>query len=267
MSVVPAPVSRRVSWLPGGLAAALVVAFVVAPRWLAGGEFGGQSDLAAALREAFTGYWDAGGRNLPPDLQRVVDYWFRYHVAKGLIAALLLVVLVALGRVIWTAFRRADGTGRRTALAATGVSVGLLAAVALVAVLANVQGAAAPFSSLLPMLTGGHDAGLAGALAQIRGQLAGAPDGRTPPLDAMVGDFARYHLVMAVLAAVVAVVLLAVGVVLARAFARSRGRRGHGVAGGLAVLGAVAFAVVAVANTGTAAHPAPALLAFFQGGW
>ncbi|POM26081.1 hypothetical protein BTM25_04680 [Actinomadura rubteroloni] len=274
MFAVPAPsapVPRRVLGLLGVLAAVLAGAFVVAPGVVAGGEFGSQSDLSAALRAAFTGYWDAGGRDLSPDLERVVDYWFRYHVAKGAFAAMLLIVLLALGRLVWTAYLRADGTGRRGVLATTGLSLGMFAAFALVAVMANVQGAAAPFASLLPMLPdGGHDPRLAGTLDQVRSQLAGAPDGRTPPLDAMVGDFARYHLVMAVIAAVVAVVLLAVGVVLGRAFARSAGRRGRGVlgaSGGLSVLAALALVVVAVANTGNAADPAPGLLAFFQGGW
>src|SRR6185295_15066159 len=103
-------------------------------------------------------------------LERVVDYWFRYHVAKAVIATILLIVLVALGVLLWKAFLRAGGlgAGRRVALASAGVLVTMLAVFSLAMVMANIQGAVAPFASLLPMLTDGPtDGELAGTLDQV----------------------------------------------------------------------------------------------------
>ena len=79
------------------LATALVAALFVAPPMLAAlGPGGGVANkhLAESLRKAFVEYWSSGNRDYPPDLQKVVDYWFRFHVAKGMIAAILLIVLI-----------------------------------------------------------------------------------------------------------------------------------------------------------------------------
>ena len=105
-------------------AVVLAVAFVVAPRTLAAspssGGFAGSSDLADAARRAFTEFWAGGGATFSPALDRVVDYWLRYHVAKAVIAAALLVVLVVLGRFLWKAFLEARGL-RGVVLATAGV--------------------------------------------------------------------------------------------------------------------------------------------------
>src|SRR5687768_3628962 len=104
------------------LAAALGAAFVVAPATLAasgpGGGFADQRHLTEALRPAFVEYWRSGDRELSPALAGVVDYWLRYHVAKAVIAAVLLTVLVVLGTRLWTALLNVAGPapGRRIAL-------------------------------------------------------------------------------------------------------------------------------------------------------
>ncbi|MER7335253.1 MULTISPECIES: hypothetical protein [unclassified Micromonospora] len=264
------------------LAVALVAAFVVAPPTLAASRSGGgfvyKRDLTEALREAFVSYWNSGDRAFSPALAGVVDYWFRYHVAKAVIAAILLIVLVALGVLVWKAFLRAGGLGAggRAALASAGVLVTMLALFSLAAVMANVQGAAAPFASLLPMLAVDKtDGELADTLDQVRQRLAGsrgAGDHTPPALDVMVSDFSRYHVAMAVVSAIVAVVLIGVSVVSWRRFARTgssdrRTRRLLGAFGVLSALSSLVVIVVVVANTTTAADPAPALLAFFEGGW
>ncbi|MFF1561021.1 hypothetical protein [Streptomyces sp. NPDC058279] len=258
-------------------------AFVVAPGPLAasggsGGNGVNQRNLTEALRQAFVAYWSSGDRDFPPGLDRVVDYWFRYHVAKAVIAALLLIVLVALGVLLWQAFLRAGSlrAQRRAALASACVLVTLLALFSSAAVMANVQGAVAPFSSLLPMLGGGAtDAGLADTLDQVREQLAASRSAgdRTPPaLGVMIDDFARYHVAMAVIAAIVVTVLVGMSVASWKRRARTepsdrRTRRVWGSFGVLSALLSLVLAVVAVANTTTATDPAPALLAFFEGGW
>jgi hypothetical protein len=87
-------------------------------------------------------------------------------------------------------------------------------------------------------------------------------------LDAMVDDFARYHTALAVIAAVVAAALVILSATFWRRYAKAvAGRR---VLAGFGVFSAVAaliVAVVVVANAGTATDPAPALLAFFNGGF
>lgn len=264
------------------LAAALVAALFLVPGRLAAiGSAGGSLDedeLADTFRKAFVEYWNAGERDFSPGMEKVVDYWFRFHVTKAVIAAILLIVLVILGHLVVKAFLKAGdlGAGGRTAFVAAGVLLALFALFASVTVMANIQGAVAPFSSLLSMLpTGSTDGELTGALGRIRRHLA-APAGsadRTPPqLDVMIGDFARYHAAMAVIGAVVAVVLIGVSVAAWRRFAgtTSRDRRTRRLSawfGVLAALSALVLIVVAVANTTTARDSRPALAAFFDGGW
>ncbi|MGW6374516.1 hypothetical protein ACWFRB_00450 [Rhodococcus sp. NPDC055112] len=279
----PAEVSGRALALLVALAAALVAAFVVAPRTLAaigpGEDFPDQRSLLDAVREAFVAYWSTGDRDFSPGLEGVVDYWVRYHVAKGVIAGLLLVALVALGVLLWKGFAMAGGTGavRRAALAAAGVLVTTAALFSLAVVMANIQGAVAPFSSLMSMLPVGEtDGGLADTLGQVRQQLADSPsaggDRTAPVLDVMISDFSRYHAAMAVIAAIVAAVLIGLSVVMWkwRASTESSARGTRRMLRPVAVLSAavsLGVIVVGVANTTTAADPEPALLAFFDGGF
>ena len=264
------------------LVAGLAAAFVIGPPRLAArgpdSDLADQGHLAAAVRTAVVGYWRSGDQNYPPALQRVVDYWIRFHLIKGGIAALLLIVLGALTVLLWRTFLRAEGLGMgsRAALVSAGSAVPALALLALAVVMANIQGAMAPFSSLMPMLMDGTpDANLAATLAQARQQLAGShrTSGYTPPaLDAMVSDFARYHAVMAVIAAVVVVALLGLSAMLWRRFARARStdrwaRRVLGWFGVFSALSSLMAAVLLVANAGVAMDPAPALLGLFNGGF
>ncbi|MBI4943863.1 MAG: hypothetical protein HY830_24230 [Actinobacteria bacterium] len=260
-------------------AAALLVAFVVAPGPLAargsGRSFAGQDGLVEAVRGAFVEFWGSGARVLPPALADVVDYWFRYHLAKADIAVVTTVVLLALGRRLWTAFRAAErlGAARRAALVGAGGLVAALVVASVAVVMANVQGTLAPFASLLSMLPVTEtDGALAGALGQAREQLTGYPAaGRTPGLDVMVDDFARYHLVLALAGAVAAAAFAGAGAHLWRRAVRTgpaerrAGRMLRVGAVGSAALSLVVLVVVA-ANVTTAADPAPALLAFFEGG-
>ncbi|MET7402726.1 hypothetical protein ABZS66_55520 [Dactylosporangium sp. NPDC005572] len=263
----PAGVPARAAAVLAVVAAALVAAFVIAPGPLAAAGSGGDLD---GLRGSFAEYWAAGDRDLSPSLRRSVDYWLDYHLAKGAIAAALLVVLAALGVRLGRVYLR-PGTltaGRRAAVAGAAGFVTLLALFALVVVMANIQGAVAPFASLLPMLPGG-------VLAQPRQQLAGALHAGgdvSPALQAMIDDFGRYHVTMAVVASTVAAGFAALTVALWRRCRRTprddrRARRVWVALGAAAALVSLATLAVAVANTTVAADPAPALLAFFEGGW
>jgi hypothetical protein len=251
-------------------AAALVAAFVVGPPALVGGVVVDERRLVGAFQAAFVGYWRSGGRDLPPDLGRIVADWFQYHLVKAVVAAILLVVSVVLAILVWKAFVRVGGVLR----ALSGVLVTALALVSLAAVMANVQGLVTPFGSLFPMLLEGAPAReLTAVLEQARQGLAGSAGAGVPPaLPVMISEFSLYHVAMAVTAPIVAVLLLGTSAVLWRRFAAAapsdrRARRVLGSYGVLTVSLALAAIVLAVANAGVAADPAPALLALLEGGW
>ncbi|BEL03821.1 hypothetical protein Q0Z83_020120 [Actinoplanes sichuanensis] len=220
---------------------------LLAPR-RPGAAFTSEPALADAVQKAVAGYWQGGVREFPPALAGLVDYWTRYHLVKSVTAALLLIVLVAL----------AVRAGRRPVVASLA-AVPALFAVALV--MANVQGVVAPFASLLPLVAG------AGSLEPARQDLAGSlasGSPAAPAVEVMVADFALYHVAMVAIAAVVATALAAVSWWIRRRSADLPGRRWWFVTSAAMSL---LVAVVAVANASTAADPAPALLAFLNGGW
>jgi hypothetical protein len=280
-----APASRAAD-IPGRalatltvLAVALSAAFVLAPIRLAASTsrvgFVNQRALMDNASDTFVGYWSAGQREFQPSLARLVEYWSHYHVAKAAIAGLLLIVFATLGVLLWRALLRSGGLGvtRRIALTSSGALAMVLAVISLAIVVANIQGAAVPFSSLLSMIPiNAPDAQLADTLDQVRQRLADDPSGQTSPVvAAMISDFSRYHAVIVVATAIVTVFLVGMCVAAWRwcAATDSSDRRTRRVSGSLGVLSAVlslAVIVVAVANLGTATNPAPALLAFFNGG-
>jgi lysylphosphatidylglycerol synthetase-like protein (DUF2156 family) len=262
------------------LAAALAPAVFLAPHPLAAnaseGGFGDQRTLVKAAGDAFVDYWNSGHRDFTPGMQRVVDYWFRFHLAKAAIAAILLIVLVALGVLLWKAFLRADclGSGRRATLASAGVFVTMLALFSMVVVMANVQGVVAPFTSVLTLLPVGASHGrLAGTLDQVRQRLADhtRTGHQTPPvLDVMISDNVRYHEAVFVMAAILAVLFIGASVMLWKRFARTgsadrRTRRVLGMFGVSSALLSIVLIGLSVANVTVAAQPVEALVNFFNG--
>ena len=251
---------------------ALVVAFVMAPAALASTrattDLGSEGRLIATFRSAFVVYWHEGNAGFDPDLQRIVDYWFRYHVAKAVLGAALLAVFVVLGVLSWQAFLRVGGL-RAAALAVSGVLSTALAVVSLAAVMANIHGMAAPFGSLLPMLFPSPSSGaLPDTLAQVRQQLA---DGQSSPALAVItDDYVKFHAVMAVEGTIVVIILVVLTVLLWRwrtGRVERRSRRLLAAYGGFVPVLALALAVIVLANATTAAHPLPGLEGFFAGGW
>ncbi|MFE7621004.1 hypothetical protein [Streptomyces sp. NPDC057496] len=276
-----AGVPGRAPALLAALAAVLVPAVLVVPHMLAadGSQdgFADQRNLIDTVGEEFVRYWNSDDRMFSPGMERVVDYWFRFHVAKAAIAAALSIVLVMLGVLLRKSFLRGSGAGpaRRAAVAAGGVVVTVLALISSVIVVANIQGAVAPFTSLMSMLpVGTHHGRLAGTLDQVRQRLADSSDpGASPPpvLDMMIGDNSRYHVALAVMAAIVAVALVALSSVLWRRFLRTgpagrRTRLALGASGVLTASLSLVVAVVAVANLSTASDSARGLSVFFNGG-
>lgn len=261
------------------LSAALLAALVLAPAWLAAQ---GDSDLTDRrvlvedVQAAFVAYWRSGESEYPLDVTRVVDYWTRHSMLETVITSALLVALVALGRLLWRAHLRGNVPGRakRLAVASAGTIVWGCALAAVWTLTASIQGAAAPFGALLPLLSESAPNGaLSETLAQVRQQLAQTTpvDTHPPALAAMVDDYAPFHVVHAMAAAPTALYLLVAAVVLWKRTTRAgRDRRGTRTArsvAALCVLLSISFGVICAANVATAADPEPGLLGFFEGGW
>lgn len=219
------------------VAAILAVAFFLVPA-LSG------PDRLDDFPRAFVAYWGSGGgSHLPPDLQRIVDHQFRYHLVRVLIALPLLAVLVTLA-VRLPRFRPA---------------LGALALAAAVLLIANVQGFVSPFGTLLPVLVPGTgEPGLATVLTQVRDQVTNGPP--SPALTVMLDEYVRWHVFKGALAGLLAAVLIGLSAVAWR-----RGRRWSGA---LTAVPALAALVVVAANVFTVADPDPGfLLLLLKGGW
>lgn len=269
--------------------AVLGIAFVFAPAYLAGGHYGGYGDnarLVQSMRNAFIDYSSSGSAALPDNLETVVDYWARYHVAKAVIAALALLVLCLVCRRLWASYqgksyhgtsylgRQAHGRGRTAAYVVAGLaaSLGTIAAAALL--MANIQGAIAPLSSAVSLLPAQRDSSLEAAVDAVRHGIA--TPGASPVADHLVADFARYHLVVAVLSALFAALLGVLAVRLWRGRrlglngvgALSYSVRSHSATATAAATLTVAAAVLVlcVANISSALEPGRALSLFFAGG-
>lgn len=180
--------------------------------------------------QEFPPYLLGSGADYPPGLQSLVDDWSRYHLVKAVFAGLLVVLALYLGH-------RA------------------LALIPAVLLIANVQGLLAPLSSAFSLLGGRvaeSDGALAVALGRMRLELRGGE--WSPPVGAVVDDFAWYHLVLAIMAGMLTIVVLAFAV---RDWRRDR--RGWALA---TLVVAVGAGVVAAANISTALEPARGLLDF-----
>lgn len=263
---------RRQIRLLTALTGALLVAFFLAPNALARSSVN-TANVGDSFRHGFVAYWASGSEDFPALLGTTMNYWFRFHLVKAGVSALLLAVAVALGVVLWRRGRQQiERRSHRLPVTWADSLVGVLGIFALVALMANLQGAAAPFASLLPMLTtGGAEGELTQSLAQARQQLAVYPDGQhSPALSVMISDFAVYHAAFAVMAALLALAMAGASVMLWRQLKTSPERRSRRAAKfgftASAVLTAAAL-VVAFANTTSAADSPRALAGFFAGGW
>lgn len=235
----------------------------LAAAW-SGGGYPGEAALGAAVGRGIVRFWSVGDGLLGPELARPVDYWARFHVVKAALAACLLLALVTLGRRIWSRYAvdAAAAPGRRAGVAAGGLVIAATAVLALLVVVANVQGAIAPLSSalgLLPVRAPGP--ALAPTLTRLRQHLGHGV--RSPAADALVHDFVVYHAAMAALAALVTASLLGAAALLwrRRRAAATQRRALATLLVGTLVLAAL-FAVVTAANVSTVARPVPALLGF-----
>jgi hypothetical protein len=257
------------------LAVLLAAGFVLAPRALTGAGPAHEHSLSAATSQAFTAYWQSGRHSYPPALADLVAYWRRYHLVKAGFAVALTIALCWLAHILWRSLLRAERLrpATTTAAAASGSTVTALAFGSVLVVMATIQGALAPFSSLVSLLPVGHgNPALTGSVSQIQHDLAEhqAVPRTSATLGAIIADFQRYHAVLAAQAAILAVVLIGLSVLMWRR-APTAGRAVPRAKALLRLL-ATAFAlltvvvlVVGAANISTALNPDPALRFVFGG--
>lgn len=268
------PTHPRGLFWPVVVAVALVLALFLAPfpaaaAWSDGGHRT-RAALVHSLSTEFVDFWAAGQSGVRAELASSVDFWWRFHVVKAVLAAVLVVALVRLGSHAWNAYTSAATAAHRTVAGLLAAVTGLVAVVAIVILVANIQGVIAPLSSVLGLLPlGAPDPALARTLAEVRHDLAAGPG--SPALEVLVHDFAAYHVAMAALGAVTTAVLVVTAVFFWQRRRRmtSRSQRGRRLLAAAAIVAVVVsgfFVVITAANLSTSARPAPALLGFFEGG-
>lgn len=265
MTILAEGVTRRgfVAWTLA--AAALAIATITLPPLAAEWSSSGRITITGIVETVSEGFtrWVASGAATPnAPLADAVTFWGVFHVTKAVLAIALLGTLVVVGYRMWTRATLAETRTTRAAWITVGVLGAWLPVLALLIVLANIQGAVAPLSSVMSFLPISATPGV----EQVRAELATGAYG--PVTGALVADFRNYHAALAVcLAVTIAGMGTAIVWMLVRRAQTPREARlprrilGSG-ATALALL-TTALGLILLANLSTVAETAPALAGFF----
>ncbi len=249
-------------------AVALGVAMMTLPAPVAEWSSSGQVTVAGLVDTVSVGFarWMSSGSAVPEaPLADAVSFWAVFHVTKAILAIALLSALVIVGRQVWRRAMHAPTRAARAAWIAAGVLGAWLPVLALLIVVANVQGAVAPLSSVMSFLP----IAATPEVDQVRAELGAGVYG--PVTAALVADFRVYHAALvACLAVVIALLAASIVWMLVR---RARTPRDSRAARRALVLGAIALGllgaalgVMLLANLSTVLDPARALAGFFATG-
>lgn len=228
----------------------------------------GEPSIVAAAEAAFVRADLAHRVTGSRALSELTQLWGGFHLLKAAIAGVVVLSLAALSSHVRCRGEAAGPRGRRRAVATAYGAVILWQLGALTLLLANVQGALAPFASATSLLpTRGGESALVGVLDSLRQSVAADPLATAGGIASeLLADFALYHAVFAVMAAVAGLSLSALAL---RAFVGrwplrepARSHQGgwllrttlHGASGSL-------FLLLSLANFSTWMTPVPALLA------
>lgn len=248
----------------------LVVAFFVLPGTVArvwsSADGITTGNLAEKVGAAFSQWWLSAAAPLTPNMDAVVTFWGVFHVTKALVTVALVVALALTGAQVWQAYARASGRASRAWTAVAGIVGAPLAPLMLLILMANIQGAIAPLSSVMGLVP--MD-GSVREVAQVREHFSAGTT--TAVLDALVSDFRTYHLVVVVTAIILAVVVVCADIalwVLRSRIPRENYRLRRVTATVAIVLPGLApvFLLLSAINLSTVLDTAPALGAFFAGG-
>jgi hypothetical protein len=252
--------------LVAGLSTALLFAPGLLAKLASGADGITTGTLANRLNSAFSEWWATGMSTQTSAMAEVVQFWATFHIVKAVIAAALLVALVVAVRQLLVTHARESSRVRRAGLAALGVAATLATPVILLVLLANIQGAIAPLSSVMGLLPMNP---LSPALEQVREHFDAGTT--TPVLTSLVDNFRSYHAAMTACAAIAAFGVVAADIALwIRVFdmpaSEKRARRTSlTIALALPALALFLF-VVTLANASTVVDTAPALASFFTNG-
>lgn len=222
--------------------------------------------LAETLDGAFSQWWSTGETNLTPDMQSIVSFWEVFHVGKLVISAGLLTVLLLAGARLLQAYSGSERRGRRAGIAIIGALGAFWVALLLLVVLANIQGAMSPLSSVMGLLPMGVPSE---AVLEVRTHFANGTT--TPILGILIEDFRNYHAVMVGCSAIAAIAVAGAAIVvwIRRAQVSRENVRLRRVS---AILGAALtplflfLILILLLNMSTVDDTARALAAFFAGG-
>ncbi|MGV8873249.1 MAG: hypothetical protein ACOH2Q_12040 [Rhodococcus sp. (in: high G+C Gram-positive bacteria)] len=208
-------------WTVGALAVvsgALVLVFFFGPAAMLKGRYPQYSDIAVVgdlLRAFVVEFWQNGSGTLSSEFSELVDYWFVWHATKIAISALLILASGTLAVVLWRRFlieRRTRSVGPVVAASAAS----MLTCFSVLLIVANIQSTVTPLVALLPMLS---DSPGDGALMQTLDDLrrgvdeSGSPQAQSPALSFLLGQVARYHWTMVVLASILSALFVVASVV------------------------------------------------------
>lgn len=261
------------NWPPGTLAVAIAAialcATIALPATVANllgsGSGVGIADLPHVVATEFT-QWQVSGKATPPALLDAAAHaWGAFHAVKACASLVLLIALGMVGRHLWRAWTRDLTPGGVAVVAAAGAWVAASAAVAGVVVVANLQGAIAPLSSLLSVAPSAAPSAAAEIASEIRAGTVGAATAT------LIADFRLYHAAFAgaALAALAATLAGMIRLMMLRRRMPAEPLRLRlsltlaATAAGAAVLG---IAVLIAANVATAVAPEDPLAAFLTAG-
>lgn len=260
------PTTRRPATVGLASCTVLLGATMLCPPLVAHLQGLNPSDLPSAATSAFLSDWKPNAPGLNAPLRELVEYWRLFHLVKAGFA-LLLVVVAAPTTAWWYRNLWVAPTRRRATLAlAAALFAGIFTAGGVVLLVANIQGAIAPLASLISLMPWQKDVALARIAERISAALSAeqAPEGVPEPVSLLVADFATYHVAMAAMAGLIAIVLLAGGIAAARS-AHVTSRSVRVTVATLALMCSAATLVVCAANISSATNAEQALRLFFTG--
>ena len=220
----------------------------------------GPDALAGSVGHALVSDWAADvaapGVQASSALAEPTRFWRWFHVIKSVLALAALAAAGVLAIRASRAKRAASTPALRFGWALVVVGGGVVASLNALLLVANLQGAIAPLSSVLSLLPfSDRSLALSDAVSALSASIgSGQP---TVTATAIVRDFATYHAAVAVLLALVTVMAVLAMVHVARA------RRWGSAVALTAVL--LVFAVLTFANISTAFAPTPAMQSFLSG--
>lgn len=258
---------RHISTWSAGVIA-LAAAVMTVPPVLAEWSFAGRISVSSLPETVSTGFdqWIAAGSAAPSAvLTDAATFWAIFHVTKAVLASALLWALIVVGYRIWVRAARSETRAEHRAWTIVGVLGAWLPVLVLLVVLANIQGAVAPLSSVMSFLP----IRATTAIGLVRTELASGTYG--PATSTLLGDFRMYHAVLAGSLLIVATALLATITLMlirrARLPGNDRFARRVLACGAVALtLLTAALGLLLLANLSTVADTATALAGFFNNG-